>query len=417
MLLRVVADLEPVAGLDLAGVGLVDAREDPQQRGLAGAVEAEHDDLRPAVDREIDIREDLERSVRLRQPRRHERGLAAGRGLREPQLRDAILLPHVVEAREHLLGARHHLVRGGRLRRLRAEARGLQLQLRRLLLDVDALLLAALLVGHPLAQVVLPVHVVDVDDLAVRVEVEDAVDGLADELDIVADDDEPALVVLEELAQPHHAVGVEVVGRLVEDHRLGVREQDAGELDAAALTARERPQLLVEDAVGQREVVRDRCRLGLGGVAAERLEALGEIRVLPHRPGRDIRIVVAHREGCLVHAERDRAESAGIEDAGAREHVGVARCAGPAAGSRARRMRSTLPSAGSRSPASTLVSVVLPAPLRPTRPILSPLLTRNDTSDMRTRAPTRISRSCTASTANVRFVRRRGTKGPDGPAP
>ncbi len=141
---------------------------------------------------------------------------------------------------------------------------------RRLLLDVGALLLAALLVGDPLAQVVLPVHVVDVDDLAVRVEVEHAVDRLADELDVVADDDEPALVALEELAQPHDAVGVEVVRRLVEDHRLRVREQDPRQLDASSLAARERPERLVEDAVGQREVVRDGRGLRLGRVAAER---------------------------------------------------------------------------------------------------------------------------------------------------
>ncbi len=140
----------------------------------------------------------------------------------------------------------------------------------------------------------------------------------------MADDDQPALVVLEELAKPHHAVRVEVVRRLVEDHRLGVREEDARELDATALTAGERLQLLVEDAVGKRQVVRDRRRLGLGRVPAERLEPLGEVRVLAHRAGRDIRIVIAHGERCLVHAEREGAETARIEDAGAREHLGIA---------------------------------------------------------------------------------------------
>ena len=132
-------------------------------------------------------------------------------------------------------------------------------------------------------------------------------------------------------------------------------------------------QRLVEDAVGQREVVRDRRRLRLGRVAAERLEALGEVaRTSSSRLAATSGVLVAHRERCLVHAERERAEAAGVEDARAREHLGVARCAGPAAGSRSRPMRSTVPPAGSRSPASTFVRVVLPAPLRPTRPTLSP---------------------------------------------
>ena len=108
-----------------------------------------------------------------------------------------------------------------------------------------------------LTQVVLPVHVVDVDHLAVRVEVEHPVDGLADQFDVVADHDQPALVPLQELAQPHDAVSIEVVGRLVEDHRLCVGEKDASEFDAPALTAGESVQRLVEDAIRQRQVVRD----------------------------------------------------------------------------------------------------------------------------------------------------------------
>lgn len=58
VLLRVVADAQAVAGLEPAGVGLVDAGEDPQQRGLARAVEAEDHDLAAAVDREVHRRED-----------------------------------------------------------------------------------------------------------------------------------------------------------------------------------------------------------------------------------------------------------------------------------------------------------------------------------------------------------------------
>ncbi|MBG9885630.1 hypothetical protein ABE10_03320, partial [Bacillus toyonensis] len=123
-------------------------------------------------------------------------------------------------------------MRGCGLARLGTETCGLLLERRRLLLGVRALLLATFLVGDALAQVVLPVHVVDVDDLAVRVEVEHPVDRLADQLDVMADDDQAALVALEEITQPHDAVRVEMVGRLVEDHRLRVGEEDPGELDA-----------------------------------------------------------------------------------------------------------------------------------------------------------------------------------------
>ena len=176
-----------------------------------------------------------------------------------------------------------------------------------------------------MAQVVLPRHVVDVDDLTVCVEVEDAVDGLADEFDIVRNDDQTALVVLQELPQPHDAVGIQVVRRLVEDHRLRVREEDAGKFDASALTTRQRTERLVEDAVGQCQVVGDRGCLGLGGVPAESLEALGERPVAAHGARGDIGIVIAHREACLVHPDGELAEPPRVEDAGAGEILGITR--------------------------------------------------------------------------------------------
>ncbi len=201
------------------------------------------------------------------------------------------------------------------LGRLGAEFRGLELKRSSLLLGVGSLLLAALLVGGTLALVVLPAHVVDVDGLAVGVEVEDAVDGLADEFDIVADHDEAAGVVLQELAQPDDGVGVEVVGRLVEDHRAGIREQDARELDAASLAARERLQLLVEDAVRQVQVAGDGCGLGFGRVTAEHMELLLEPPILLHRGCADPGVLARHVVGRLVHPEHDAAESSGVEDA------------------------------------------------------------------------------------------------------
>ena len=116
-----------------------------------------------------------------------------------------------------------------------------------------ALALAALLVGLALLLVELPAHVVDVDLGAVGVEVEDLVDDRLDQVDVVGDHDEAAAVGLEVVAQPDDRVGVEVVGRLVEEQGVGVREEDAGQLDAAALTAGERVQGLAEHPVGQAE--------------------------------------------------------------------------------------------------------------------------------------------------------------------
>ena len=66
VLLGVVADDRTVTGLDLPGVGGVQARQDPQQGGLASAVEPEDHHPRAAVDRKVHVGEDLQRSVGAR---------------------------------------------------------------------------------------------------------------------------------------------------------------------------------------------------------------------------------------------------------------------------------------------------------------------------------------------------------------
>ena len=154
---------------------------------------------------------------------------------------------------EQLVGAPGHVLRGDGLGGLGAHLVGLRVERGGLLLGVGALALAALLVGLALLLVELPAHVVDVDLGAVGVQVEDLVDDRLDQVDVVGDDDEAAAVGLEEVAQPDDRVGVEVVGRLVEQQGVGVREQDAGQLDAAALTAGEGVQRLAEHPVGQAE--------------------------------------------------------------------------------------------------------------------------------------------------------------------
>jgi hypothetical protein len=70
----------------------------------------------------------------------------------------------------------------------------------------------------------------------------------------VADHDQPALVVLQEVAQPGDGVGVEVVGGLIQEHGFSSGVQDPGELHAATLAAGKGLQRLVQDAVRQGKV-------------------------------------------------------------------------------------------------------------------------------------------------------------------
>ena len=91
MLLGVVTELEAVPGHDATGVRLLDAGQEPQKCRLAGAVEAEDDDFRAAVDRKVYSCEHLEGAVGLRQPFRGERDAARRRRFGEAQARDLVL--------------------------------------------------------------------------------------------------------------------------------------------------------------------------------------------------------------------------------------------------------------------------------------------------------------------------------------
>ena len=187
--------------------------------------------------------------------------------------------------------------------------------------------------------------------------------------------------------QPRLGVDVEVVGRLVEQQRVAAGEQDPRQLDTAPLAAAEHADGQLHPVVGQAEAGGDRARLALGGVAARR----GELVLGPAVAG-DVALarVLLHGDAQLLDAHQL------VVDAPAGQHVGDGaallqrrrRCAGPAAGSRSRPCGSPVPAVGSVSPPSTLNRLVLPAPLRPTRPTLSRGMTVNEASATTSRPPT-----------------------------
>ena len=141
-------------------------------------------------------------------------------------------------------------------------------QLGGLAFGIEALAAATLLVGLALFEVQLPAHRIDVEGGPVGVEVEDLVDGLLQQLGGVADHHDTAGVGLEEFTQPHDGVGVEVVGRLVEQQGVGIAEQDAGQLHTSALATGELVQRLGQHSIGEPQVRGDARRLRLGPVPA-----------------------------------------------------------------------------------------------------------------------------------------------------
>ena len=321
MLLRVVAELEAVTGDHLARIRRLDARKKAQQGRLARAVETEDHDLRAAVDRKIHAREHLEGPVRLRQALRRQGHPPRGRRIGEAQTRHLLLDGLGADLGEEFIRPAQHLLGSHGLRRLRPHLLALGAQLLGLLHGVRPFLATAPLVLLALEEVGRPPEVVHVDLGPRRIQVEDLVDGLPQQLDVVGDHHDPAGEGLDPVPQPQDRIVVEVVRRLVEEQDVRAGEEHAGEFHAAPLPAGQGIQALLEDAVLEPQRMGDLSGLGVRRPPSLRGELLIEAHVALHRldlPGalgrshlvlgltdlRDDLVDAAHGDDALPRAQR-----------------------------------------------------------------------------------------------------------------
>ena len=94
------------------------------------------------------------------------------------------------------------------------------------------------LARHPVELLLEPARVVAGErDPPAAVQLQDPLRDVVEEVAVVGDRDDGARVLLEEALQPLDRLGVEVVGRLVEQEQVGVLEQQPAERHAALLAA------------------------------------------------------------------------------------------------------------------------------------------------------------------------------------
>ena len=211
-----------------------------------------------------------------------------------------------------------------------------------------------------------PARVVALERQAVAaVELEDPARDVVEEVAIVGDGHDGALVLLEVALEPGDRLGVEVVGRLVEQQQVGRAQQQPAERDAAALAAGE----LGDVGVGGREPQRVHRRVELG------VEVPGVGGVDPLLQARElVGGLVGVVGGELVEAVEQRARSRRRPPRRCRARPWTRRAAGSCSS------RPTVaPGASCASPrysvscpAMIRSRVDLPEPLRPSTPILAP---------------------------------------------
>ena len=294
----------PVVGRLLPG-------DHPEQRRLAGAVRADHADDAGRRQRERQVLEEQPVAEALRDALRLDHHVAEPRSGRDVDL-DLVELHVVLFGEQLLVGAEARLRL--RLPRLRREPHPLELALQRALARRRLLLLDR----EPRLLLLEPARVVAlVRDALAAVELEDPAGDVVEEVPVMRDGDDGALVVGEEPLEPEHRLGVEVVRRLVEQQQVGRGEQQAAERHAAALAAGERRHVAVAVGEAQRvhrvvelrfelpraaavDLVLDRRLLGeqrvevgvgLGELRGDRVEAVEQVAHLAHA----VLDVLAHR--------------------------------------------------------------------------------------------------------------------------
>ena len=224
VLLRVVTHRHLVAELHLAEIGRELAHQRTQQRGLARAVQTEHEQPLAPTDLERHVLEHDLRTERLGEVDDLERDPARVRRIRQLHAQRLLALAELDATRAQLVDpAIEGLGDAGALRGLvphgiRERAQPADL---RILPHRD--LRAPLFVGFPRNEV-LRVGAAVLDELTF-VEVQHACDRLVEQREVVTDDEQRAAVGAQERHQPGLGVDVEVVRGFVEEHEVAARRR------------------------------------------------------------------------------------------------------------------------------------------------------------------------------------------------
>ena len=228
------------------GVGLLGAGDHPHQRRLAGAVGADHADDPAARELERQVVDQQAVAVGLAQAVGLDDHVAEARPGRDVDL-DLVELDVAVLGQQRLVG-----VQPG----LGLVAAGARVHAHPLELAVDRLRRRAVLPGlllEPGALLLEPARVVAlVRDAAAAIELEDPAGDVVEEVAVVGDGDDRAGVVVQVVLEPGHRLGVEVVGRLVEQQQVGLAQQQPAQRHAAALAAGQRGHVGVGRRAAQR---------------------------------------------------------------------------------------------------------------------------------------------------------------------
>src|SRR6266481_2404644 len=272
-----IAEMHAVADRDGALVRRLLLGDHPEQRGLAGAVGADHADnaARRQLERQIIDQKPVGKPFCQAFEIDHVLAEALGHGNRDLRglgLLLAGLLQELLVALVARLGFGLACLRRGRDPFLLARQGAL---MRRLF---AALLLETLLLLRQPGGVI-----AFIGNAPAAVELENPPGDVVEEIAVVGDDQDRTGILPQMAFQPGYRFGVEMVGRLVQQQKIGLVEQQPAQCDAATLAAGKL------------------CDIGIVWRAAQRVHRLIDLAVeIPQASGLDLVLQFGHLLGGLV---------------------------------------------------------------------------------------------------------------------
>ena len=280
-LLREISHLHRGAEADQTGGGSFFAEKKFQEGGLARAVVAQKGDALPAGDHQIHVLKEGAVPKGLGEGHGGEHLVAVELPLPEggghgPALGGFFGGTHFFHALFHGEGPLVELVVAHKGPEVELVHRRLELlQLGLLLFVALQLLVEAAFLFHHIEGVVPGVKV----DLAL-LQFHNAVHHPVQEVAVVGDGEDGALVLAEVALQPLGGVEVQVVGGLVQQEEVGVLQNETGQVDPGLFPAGEGGKLLLPHGLGDAQARCDLAQRG-GGVVAPGMLILRRQRVVP----------------------------------------------------------------------------------------------------------------------------------------
>ena len=294
MFLRKIADFCAVSENNLARIRLAFTRKNAKSRSFSGTVIPENHDARTLVNRKINARKNNIRTVSFGNIFRHNGSASACRRLRKTQICNLLFALNLLSFAQKLLRPANHILSRNRLSGLSMQASALFYKPFSLFFRNFALAASAFFINCALTQISFPSHGIHVYYRTLRIEMPDFVHRFVKQFGRMRNNQKTAFVFLKIIAKPHNRIGIQMIGRLVQNKRVRLRKKNAHKFYSSALTSGKSSYRFSYRFLIYAQIFRRFYRFMFCRISSCIVKISQSFVILIHRPFHDFRVGISH---------------------------------------------------------------------------------------------------------------------------